>query len=229
MVVAIKQFDEDKKLLVNYVEQLDEEKVIELANQLLDDGIDPLYLLELLNEGMNRVGRLYESKDYYIADLIMAGLIFKQVLDLDKVSAHFNGRHNHKIGKVLLGTVKGDIHDLGKDILRGMLEANGFDVFDLGVDVPKENFVKKVQEYKPDIVGLSGVLTSTVDSMKETINALKEGGLPEKTKFIVGGSHLTEDTCKYIGADGFANDTSKGVKICREWMKCDDGRGVNDD
>ena len=122
--------------IIELVEQLDEEKVIKAAGEALNAGIDPLTLLQLVNEGMNRVGSLYESKDYFIADLIMAGIIFKEILKLDKMAAHFNSTSNRNRGKVVLGTVEGDIHDIGKDIFRGMLEANGFEVIDLGVDVP---------------------------------------------------------------------------------------------
>lgn len=117
-----------------------------------------------------------------------------------------------------MGTVKGDIHDIGKDIFRGMLEANGFEVIDLGVDVPKEVFVKKVDEYKPDILGLSGVLTYTVETMKEVVAAFEEAGLRDRVKIIVGGHHLTREACRYIGADDFAGDASVGVKICQAWM-----------
>lgn len=222
----MKDLSENQKLLIKYVKELDEENVIKLANQLLNDGIDPVVLLELVNEGMNLVGKLYETKDYYIADLIMAGLIFKQVLELDKVNAHFYSQYNKRNGKVVLGTVKGDIHDIGKDIFRGMLEANGFEVIDLGVDAPKELFLKKVEEHKPDIVGLSGVLTNSVDAMKEVIDAFTSEGLRQNFKFIVGGNHLTVDTCRYIAADSFANEASSGVKQCLEWVNST-GRGVN--
>lgn len=207
-----------EQLLIKLVEQLDEEKVLALAEELLKGGMEPLYLLDLVNEGMNRVGKLYESKEYFIADLIMAGLIFKQVLELDQMTAHFHSRHINKTGKVVLGTVKGDIHDIGKDIFRGMLEANGFEVIDLGVDVPKESFVKKVEEYKPDILGLSGVLTETIETMKEVVASFEEAGLRDRVKIIVGGNHLNREACLYIGADSFASDASLGVKICQAWM-----------
>ncbi len=215
-------------MLVKYVEQLDEERVLQLAGELLDQGIDPLYLLELINEGMNRVGKMYERKEYYIADLIMAGIIFKQVLAQEKMVAHFKARCSEKIGRVVLGTVSGDIHDIGKDIFRGMMEANGFEVIDLGVDVPKELFVRKVVEYKPDIVGLSGILTNTIEAMKEVVEALAEAGLRDKVKVIVGGNHLTEEACAYIGADSFAKDASEGVKTCMEWVESGSGEGVHD-
>lgn len=217
------------ELLIQYVEQLDEEKAVQLAEELLNEGMDPLHLLELVNEGMGRVGKLYEDKDYYIADLIMAGLIFKQVLGLDKMSAHFDTKHAKKLGKVLLGTVKGDIHDIGKDIFRGMLEANGFEVIDLGVDVPKETFIKKVEEHRPEIVGLSGVLTITVDAMKEVVEALVAAGMREKVKVIAGGNHLTYETSKYIGADNFVNDASDGIKVCKAWVNRTMEQGVGAD
>jgi len=216
-----------ERSLVNHVEQLDEENVVKLADELLNEGMDPLYLLELIKEGMNGVGKLYERKDYYIADLIMAGLIFKQVLELDKMTAHFHSSQKNKIGRVVLGTVKGDIHDIGKDIFRGMLEANGFEVIDVGVDVPKELFIKKFEEYKPDILGLSGVLTYTVESMKEVVDAFVGVGIRDKVRIIVGGNHLTEEICKFVGADNFANDASVGIKTCKEWMNRSNYNGIN--
>lgn len=212
----MEDFSAKKELLIKNVELLEEEEVINLAGQLLAGGMSHLDLLDCINEGMNRVGNLYETKDYYIADLIMAGLIFKQVLELQQMTAHFDGTQHKKIGKVVLGTVKGDIHDIGKDIFRGMMEANGFEVTDLGVDVPKEMFLKRFEEVKPDIIGLSGVLTSTVDAMKEVVAAFAEAD--HKVRIIVGGNHLTADACQYIGADGFSSDASTGVRICMEWL-----------
>jgi methanogenic corrinoid protein MtbC1 len=222
----MKDLRKKERSLIKHVEQLDEVDALKLATELLSEGMEPLYLLDLVNEGMNRVGKLYESKDYFIADLIMAGLIFKQVLELDKMTAHFHIKHNNRIGKIVLGTVKGDIHDIGKDIIRGMLEVNGFEVIDVGVDVPKEQFLNKYNEYKPDIMGLSGVLTNTVDTMKEVVDAFVEVGVRDKIKIIVGGNHLTEEICKLIGADSFANDASVGVKVCKEWMTRINEQGV---
>ncbi|KUO70247.1 MAG: cobalamin-binding protein [Desulfosporosinus sp. BRH_c37] len=215
-----------KESLIGYVEQLDEENSIKLAKEALNEGIDPLYLLDLMNEGMKRVGKLYDCKDYYIADLIMAGLIFRQVLELEEMANFFHGTYNKKTGKVVIGTVKGDIHDIGKDIFRYMLEAYGFDVIDLGVDVSREIFVKNVEKHNPDILALSGVLTSTVDEMKEVVDSLMEANLREKVKIIIGANHLTQDAFRFIGADGFATDASEGAKLCREWMNVDDGQGV---
>lgn len=219
-------FTEIKESLVNYVEQLDEEKSLELARDALNAGIDPLSLIDVMNEGMKRVGILYDSKDYFIADLIMAGMIFRQVLGLKEITDYFHRTNHKKIGKVVIGTVKGDIHDIGKDIFRYMLEANGFDVIDLGVDVAREVFIKNVQKHNPDILALSGVLTSTVDEMREVVNALTEVQLRDKVKIIIGANHLTENSFRFIGADGFATDASVGAKLCREWMNLGHGQGV---
>jgi len=211
--------NEFREILAKHVEELNEDKVLELAALALDKGMEPQPLLEIINEGMNRVGKLYEEKNYYIADLIMAGIIFRDVLELDKMAEHFKSDYNRKIGRVILGTVQGDIHDIGKDIFKGMLEANAFEVIDLGVDVSKEIFLHRVMEDKPDILGLSGVLTYTIESMKEVVDTLREAGLRDKVKIIVGASHITPESCKYIGADDFANDASVGNRICIQWIE----------
>lgn len=223
------KLNELKELIIKHVEELEEDKVLEKSSEALNAGLDPLSLMEIINEGMNRVGKLYEKKDYYIADLIMAGIIFKEVLELDKMKAYFQGSPNAKKGKIILGTVEGDIHDIGKNIFKSMLEAKGFKVIDLGVDVPKEAFVEVAMENKPCIIGLSGALTNTIDSMKEVVDAITKAGLREEIKIIIGANHITTDICKYIGADGFANDASIGTKICLEWMKDNNKQGVVED
>ncbi|MDR3543813.1 MAG: cobalamin-dependent protein [Desulfosporosinus sp.] len=218
---------EDK--IVKSIEQLEEDAVLKLANDALEAGMEPLYLLKLMAEGMTRVGKLYESRDYFIADLIMAGLIYKDVLRLDHMTRHFHSNPEGTIGKIMIGTVKGDIHDIGKDILRGMLEVNGFEVIDLGVDVPKELFIQKYEEHKPDIIGLSGILTNSIDSMKEVIEAFIGTGRRNEVKLIVGGNHLTEGACNFIGADCFAKDVSDGVEICKKWISGSNRKGERND
>lgn len=215
-------------LLIDYVEELDEKNVIKLSEELLNFGMPPFTLWELINAGMKKVGKLYESKDYYIADLIMAGLIFKEVLKLDTMQQYFLSSNYKRIGKIVIGTVKGDIHDIGKEIFRSMMETNGFEVIDLGVDVDREVFVKKVTEHKPDILGLSGVLTYTANSMKDVVVALTEAGIRDKVKILLGGDHLTQEVCAYAGADNFATDASFGVKLCREWMQSMNRQGAVD-
>lgn len=207
-----------KEKIIDAVEQLEEDTVLSLSEQALRNGMEPLALLETVNEGMHRVGKLYENKAYFIADLIMAGIIFKEVLGLEGMKKQFQKNMQKQIGRVVLGTVRGDLHDIGKDIFRGMMETNMFEVIDLGVDVPAETFVKKVIELKPDILALSGILTYTTDSMKEVVEALKEAGVRDQVKVIIGGGHLTPETCAYIGADGYATDASGGVRQCVHWI-----------
>jgi len=206
------------ELIVNAVEELDEDRVIDLAQKALSDGMKPLYLLELVKCGMSRVGKRYENKQYFIADLIMAGLIFKEVLKLDKMTEEFNKGIVDRMNKVIVGTVKGDLHDIGKDIFKGLLDAHGFNVIDLGVDVPAEAFVEAVKMHKPDIVGLSGVLNFTIDTMKETVEALRCANVRDKVMVILGGNHLTKEALEYIGADYYTNDASIGVKVCKKWV-----------
>ncbi len=206
------------KLLINAVEQLNEEKVMELANKALKDGLDPLALLDLVKEGVIKVGKRYENQQYFIADLIMAGVIFKEVLEMKEIKKHFSSPGKTKAGKLLMGTVAGDLHDIGKDIFIGMMKANGFETIDLGIDVKKEDFVKYALENKPDIIGMSGILSFTVIMMKETVEALTEAGARKHSKIIIGGSHLTEENRMDIGADCFATDASEGVLICKKML-----------
>jgi methanogenic corrinoid protein MtbC1 len=224
MVDEMDNLAELKKLIVKYVEQLDEEKVVNLANEALNRGIDPVTLLETVNDGMEKVGKLYESKDYYIADLIFSGLIFRKILELDKMKEYFLQNKHKGLGKVVLGTVEGDIHDIGKDIFKGMLEANGFEVIDLGVDVSKEKFIEAVRKNKPDILAMSAALTNTIDTMRNIVKAFSKDGIRDKVKIIVGANHMNSDISRYIGADGFSKKASTGTKICLRWMKEKTGR-----
>ncbi|HHU29797.1 MAG: cobalamin-dependent protein [Bacillota bacterium] len=208
-----------KEKLIAAVTELEEDEVLKLAEKALREGMEPVELLKTINLGMHNVGKLYEEKTYFIADLIMAGIIFKGVLGLKGMQEVFYSKDQKKIGRVVLGTVAGDLHDIGKDIFRGFMEANNFEVIDVGVDVPKDVFVRKVRENKPDILGLSGILTYTVEVMKEVVDALMEAGIRDSVKVIVGGGHLTDATSRYIGADAYANDAFDGVKICLQWMQ----------
>lgn len=226
----MKDVFESKELLVGYVEQLEEKKVLELAKQALEQGMNPLALINLIIEGMNRVGKRYENKDYYIADLIMAGIIFREVLGLSAITSYSSNHYKNKRGRVLIGTVKDDIHDIGKEIFRALLETHGFEVIDLGVDVSGETFVQKAIEYQPQIIGLSGVLTSTLDQMKQVVDEFTKAGLRDKVRIIAGANYLNPHGCQYIGADGFATEASKGIEICLEWTTRLSGIGeINND
>ncbi len=203
--------------LIAAVEQLDEDKVLKLVKQRLRAGKDKAYLQEQIRLGMVKVGILYEKGEYFIADLIMAGEIVKNVLKL--ILFKPENQQELKKGKVLLGTVQGDLHDIGKNIFASMIEAEGFEVIDLGIDVSPEAFIEKAQEIRPQILAMSGVLTLAVESMKKTVEALAAAGLRDGLKIIVGGNPVNRDTCKYIGADAFTTQADEGVAICNEWVE----------
>lgn len=207
-----------EKLLISAVAKLDEDKVLELVRQGLKEGKDPSYLQKQLQLGMEKVGQLYEKGEYFIADLIMAGMICKEVLKIEEMKNDMSKVKVQNKAKILLGTVYGDLHDIGKDVFGGMMESAGFEVYDLGVDVPAKVFVDKVREVQPDILGLSGVLTYVFVSMKDVIDELKKAGLRDKVKVIIGGSAVTKEVCEYIGADNFTDDALRGVEICKSWI-----------
>lgn len=202
--------------LVQAVEQLDEARVLKLIRKMVRAGADPVCIQEQLRVGMTNVGLIYEKGEYFIADLIMSGKIFEEAMKL--LLYKRENRGINKIGRVLIGTVQGDVHDIGKNIVRSMLESENFEVIDLGVDVSPDMFVRKTRELKPQVVALSGVLTLAIESMKNTINALAASGLRTQIKIIVGGTPITKDAGNYVGADSFANRADTGVSICKKWV-----------
>lgn len=208
--------------IIEAVSLLNEEKVIKLVKEQITNGTDPLEIFKWLQEGMDKIGQLYETSEYFISDLIMAGIIFREVIELvDEYSKDKDilEKKDKALGTIVLGTVRGDLHDIGKDIFSGLLLAEGFEVFDLGVDVSPETFVEKVKEIKPDIIGLSGVLTMSLDSMKEVVDKLEEIKLRDNIKIIIGGNSVSLEACKYLGVDIATKDAIEGVEICKSWVE----------
>ena len=193
---------------------LDEETALKLVQERLDAGDDPLSIIAACREGMADVGKRYEANEYYVSELIMAGEVFKQAMA--KISTKFQTDSGPKRGSVVIGTVKGDIHEIGKDIVVSLLQAGNYNVIDLGVDTPPEKFVEAVKESGATIVGLSGLLTVSFDAMKETVAALKNAGLP--VKVMVGGGPVTEQVRAYVGADAFGADAQAAVALCGQWI-----------
>ena len=204
------------KQLIQALSDLEEELVLHLVQEGLDRGDDPLAILSDLREGMAQVGKRYEENEYYVSDLIMAGEVFKEASAL--VSARFDTATGETLGKVVVGTVHGDIHDIGKDLVVSLLKANNYEVVDLGVDVPAVKFVEAVQSSGAGIVGLSGLLTISFDAMKEAIEALEDAGLRDKVKVMIGGGPVTEQVRAYVGADSLGADAQAAVTLCNGWI-----------
>ena len=202
--------------LEQLVADLEEEEVMLAVERRLQAGEDPLVILEQCRDGMSLVGRRFEDGEYYISELIMAGEIFKQVAAT--VAPHLaDGRAAAPKGKVVIGTVKNDVHDIGKDIVVTMLKCANYEVADLGVDVPAERFVEAIRDTGAEIVGLSCMLTVAFDTMKETIDALKRAGL--KTRVMIGGGPVSEQVRLQVGADALGRDAREAVAICDRWVK----------
>lgn len=203
--------------LTKAVADLEEEKAIKLVKNRLAKGEDPNQILTDSREGMETVGKRFGAGEYFLPELVYSAEIFKQIAEIVKPKLKKAVQTKH-IGKVIIGTVAGDIHDIGKDIVSFMLDMNGFEVYDLGVDVPPQKFVDKIKETKAPIVALSGFLTLAFDSMKETVDAIKKAGLRSKVKIMIGGGQIDEEIQKFAGADAYGKDAMTGVNIAKKWV-----------
>jgi len=202
--------------LVNALADLKEEAAIKIVKDRLNANEDPLKILGDARKGMEIVGNRFADSEYFIPDLVYSGEILKVVSELVKPRLT-KGAESKKLGKIVFGTVAGDIHDIGKDIVVFMLDVNGFEVIDLGVDVPVQKFVDKIKETGAPVVGLSGFLALAFDSMKETIEAIKAAGLRDKVKVMIGGGQMSEEIKKYTGADAYGKDAMAGVTLAKKW------------
>lgn len=201
---------------VNAMADIKEEEVLRIVRKRLDAGEDPFNILEDNRKAMGIVSKRYEDSEYFIPELVYAGEILREVMEI--VKPKLAGAELERIGKVVIGTVQHDIHDIGKDIVTFMLETNGFEVHDLGIDVPPQKFVEEIKKFKPEIVALSGFLTLSYESMKRTVEAIKEAGLRDKVKIMIGGGTLDESVRKYTGADAFRRLAGGGVTLAKEWV-----------
>ena len=203
--------------LVNAITEMREEDALKIAGQMLASGANPLAVLDASRTAMEEIGKRFETGDCFIPELIFAGEILAQISAL--VKPHITqASANHKLGKVIIGTVEGDIHDIAKDIVVFMLDTNGFDVTDLGVDVPAARFVEAARQTGARIVGLSGFLTLAYDPMKDTIAALRAAGLGD-VKVMVGGGQIDEQIRQYTGADAYGKDAMAAVALAKQWVE----------
>lgn len=208
----------DFEKLVEAMGDLDEDTVEEMLNEVMaDGGSEADKAMEACQKGMDAVGALFESGEYFVGDLIYAGELMTSAVSILK-DALVAGEEGSTKAKMILCTVKDDLHDIGKNIVRAMLEAGGFEVIDLGIDVPAEKIVEAAKENNVKIVGLSGVLTLAIDSMKATVDAFKTAGM-EDVKIIIGGAPVTEAVCEQVGADEWAYSPKKTVSTCKTWAE----------
>ena len=203
--------------LANLLADLKDEEVIALVKQKIDSGEDPLQILEDSRKGMEMVGQRFAEDEYFLPELVFSGDLLTRVTELVKPHLAKAAETRH-IGKVVIGTVAGDIHDIGLNIVDFMLDVNGFEVYNLGVDVPVENFINKVKETEAPILGLSGFLTPAFEAMKETVEAIEAKGMRDKVKIMIGGGQLDDDVRKYAGADAYGKDAMEAVALAKGWI-----------
>ncbi|MDU7027183.1 MAG: cobalamin-dependent protein [Clostridiales bacterium] len=210
----------DLTMLTKALGELDEEKVLFMLNAFATDNPtkeEASKAIEACQKGMAIIGDQFETGDYYVGDLMFAGEVLSEAIKiLEPIIGSDSG---DKVGKIVLGTVHEDLHDIGKNIFKSMAEASGFEVYDLGIDVPVSTFVEKVREVKPEIVGLSGVLTLAIDSMKDTIDGLKKAGLRDDVKVTIGGACASYDTMMVTGSDAWSNNAAETVNVCLDWVR----------
>lgn len=205
----------DLTKLMNAVGELEEDAVRDILHQVMDEGGSQANgAMEACQKGMDIVGERFETGEYFVGDLIYAGEIMQESVEILK-DAIVSGEGGSK-GRVLICTVKDDLHDIGKNIVKAILAASGFDVIDLGIDTPPEKIVETVRKEQLKIVLLSGVLTLAVDSMKAVVDQLHEAGLHD-VKVLIGGAPVNEDACKRTGADAWARNPQDTVRFCQEW------------
>jgi 5-methyltetrahydrofolate--homocysteine methyltransferase len=205
------------KDLVKTLADLKEKEALQIVQERLDAGDNPLSILNDARRAVEIVGKRFSDCEYFIPDLVYSGEILKAVTDLVKPKIT-KAAEVKRIGKVVVGTVAGDIHDIGKDIVVFMLDVNGFEVTDLGIDVPAQKFVDAIKNTGCKVVGLSGFLTLAFQSMKDTVEAIKKAGLRDKVKIMIGGGQIDEQVRTFAGADAYGKDAMEGVKLAKGWI-----------
>jgi len=203
--------------LVALISELKQKEAIEMAERRLKSGEDPLKILDDGKKAMQIVGRRFSEGTYFIPDLVFSGKILEQIAELAKPGLA-QAPQAGKQGKIVLGTVAGDLHDIGKNLVTFMLDVNGFAVYDLGIDVKPQIFVDKIREIQPQIVGMSGFLTSVYQAMKDTVDAIAAAGLRNEVKIMIGGGVMDEEIRKFAGADAYGQDAMAAVNLAKDWI-----------
>lgn len=198
---------------------LEEDSVLEMLGEVMKEGGSQARdAMEACRKGMDIIGSRFETGEYFVSDLIYAGDIMKEAANILKDALVEGESGGHK-GRMILCTVKGDLHDIGKNIVGAMLTASGIDILDLGIDTPTDKIVETAKAENINIIGLSGVLTLAIDSMKNTVEAFKAAGMRERVHIIIGGNPTNDVICKLTGADAWAINPADGVRICQKWLE----------
>jgi 5-methyltetrahydrofolate--homocysteine methyltransferase len=205
------------KDFVNLLADLQEEEVIKLTKQRLEAGEEALAILDDSRKAMAIVGDRFAGGKYFIPELVYSGELLTQIAELTKPYLT-KAADSKRLGKVVIGTVAGDIHDIGLNIVGFMLDVHGFEVYNLGVDVPPQKFVEKIKETKAPVLGLSGFLTLAFDSMKETVEALEAAGVRDKIKIMIGGGQMDDEVKKFAKADAYGKDAMAAVSLAKKWI-----------
>jgi len=203
--------------LTKAIADLEENEALKITREKLDRGEEPHLILEEGKNGMEIVGKRFSDGTYFLPELIFSAEILKGISEIIKPKLKKDVQAG-RLGKVIIGTVAGDIHDIGKDIVVFLLDVSGFEVYDLGVDVPPQKFIEKIKETNAPIVGLSGLLTLAFDSMKETVDAIKAASLRDKVKIMIGGGQVDDKIRAYTGADAYGVDAMTGVLLAKDWL-----------
>lgn len=205
-------------LLIHAMAEMQEKEALQRAKQLLEEGVDAMMILKACSTAMETVGERFERGDYFLPHLMMAGSIMNQISEMIKPHIEEKAKTGAGHGRVLIGTVEGDIHDIGKNMVTFLLKANGFETKDIGIDQPPDKFVEAIQNFQPRVVGLSGLLTLAFESMKETVQAIETAGFRDTVRIMIGGALVTEQVRKYTGADAFAQDALAGIRLTKNWI-----------
>lgn len=202
--------------LVKLISELKKKDAIDVTQQRLNAGEDPLKILDDARKAMQIVGGRFSDGTYFIPDLVYSGKILEEIAAMIKPGLS-QTPESKKLAKIVIGTVAGDLHDIGKDLVTFMLDINGFEVYDLGIDVQPQTFVDKIKAVQPDIVGMSGFLTSVYQAMKDTVDAIAEDGLRDKVKIMIGGGVMDDEIKIYSGADAYGRDAMSAVNLAKKW------------
>jgi methanogenic corrinoid protein MtbC1 len=204
------------KKLIKAIADMKEKEALTIAREMVKSGSKPMEILEAAKDAMDIVGQRYEKGTYFLPELILAGEMMNQISEMVKSGMEKTQAKSN--GKVLIGTIEGDIHSIGKDIVTFMLDVNGFEVLDLGVDVPAQKFTDAIRDFQPRVVGLSGFLTLSFDVMKQTITMITEAGLRDKIKIMIGGGQINEQVKIHTGADAYGKNAMAAVTLAKNWI-----------